>query len=127
MTPTAKVVSLLKTNIDKLEGLKKEHIHAFMIPPQDNTKTDPIIVVSEAGGGRHDYGNSHPIYERGRLQIEFYYPKNYTKDMQKTEHDVRSFLFDQNYICYSNAGHVMTPDTQNITNTLKFNYITEDF
>lgn len=126
MTPAAKVVTLLKQNVDQLEEIQAKHIHAYMISPQDQTKTEPIIVVQEAPGGRHSYGNGVPIFERRRLQIQFYYPKNYTKDMEAIEHSVRAFLFTKKYICYSNGGHVITPDNQNITNTLKFNYQLED-
>ncbi|WP_297820010.1 hypothetical protein [uncultured Lactobacillus sp.] len=122
MTPTAQVVSLLKQNTSKLEGLKKEHIHAYMISPQDKTKTDAILVVSEAPGGRHGYGNGVPIFERRRLQLDFYYPPNYEQDMEAIEQKVRAFLFAHSFRCYANAGHVMTPDNKNITNTLKFNY-----
>ena len=46
MTPTAKVVSLLKQNCDKLPGLKPEHIHAFMIKPNDWSKTDCVVRVN---------------------------------------------------------------------------------
>ncbi|WP_304202389.1 hypothetical protein [Lactobacillus intestinalis] len=126
MTPAAQVVSLIKKNINQFDGLKSEHVHSFMIRQEDKTKTDAIIVVSEQPGGRHTYGNGIPIFERRRLQIEFYYPKNYMKDMEGLEQQIKSFLFAHKYICYSNAGHVISPDQQNITNTLKFNYQKED-
>lgn len=126
MTPAAQVVSLIKKNINQFDGLKSEHVHSFMISQEDRTKTDAIIVVSEQPGGRHGYGNGKPIFEKRRLQIEFYYPKNYMKDMEGLEQQIKSFLFAHKYVCYSNAGHVISPDQQNITNTLKFNYQKED-
>ena len=126
MTPAARVVSLIQNNISQFDGLKKEHVHSFMISQDDKTKTDAIIVVSEAPGGRHIYGNGMPVSERRRLQIEFYYPKNYMKDMEELEKQIRSFLFTYGFICYANAGHIISPDQQNITNTLKFNYQKEE-
>lgn len=126
MTPTAKVVSLLKQNCDKLVGIKAEHVHAFMIKPDDWSNTDCIIRVSELPAGSHEYGNAVPIYERKAVQLEFYYPTSFEQDMDLIEKSVKSFLFAHKIRCYSDAGHVITPDNGNIENTLKFNYIEED-
>lgn len=120
MTPTAKVVALLQAaNID---GLKAEHIHAFMIDKNDWSNTDCVVRVSELPDGRHEYGNAVPINEDKSVQVDFYYPKNYKQDMDSIERSVKSFLFAHKIRCESDAGHVMTPDNQSITNTLKFNY-----
>lgn len=127
MTPTAKVVSLLKQHANELPGLKSEHIHAFMIRPNDWSDEDCIVRVSELPAGTHDYGNAVPIYVRKAVQIEFYYPTNYAQDMDLTEKSVKSFLFAHKIRCYADAGHVITPDNGNIENTLKFNFTEEDF
>ena len=126
MTPTAKVVSLLKQNSDKLVGIKPEHGHAFMIKPSDWSKKDCLIRVSELPAGKHEYGNTVPINEEKAIQIEFYYPVDCQQDMDLIEKSVKSFLFAHKIRCYSDAGHVVTPDNGNIENTLKFNYIEED-
>ena len=126
MTPTARVVSLLKQNANKLPNIKSEHIHAFMIRPNDWSKTDCVLRVSELPAGAHDYGNLVPINEYKAVQIEFYYPVNYQADMDLTEKSVKSFLLAHRIRCSSDAGHVITPDNGNIENTLKFNYIEEE-
>lgn len=126
MTPTAKIVSLLKKNTDHLPGLTANHIHAFMIKPSDWSKTDCVVRVSELPAGAHEYGNAVPINEKKAVQLEFYYPTNYQGDMDLTEKSVKSFLFAHNIRCSSDAGHVITPDNGNIENTLKFNYLEED-
>ena len=126
MTPTAKIVSLLKKNTDPLPGLTANHIHAFMIKSSDWSNTDCVVRVSELPAGAHEYGNAVPINEKKAVQLEFYYPTNYQGDMDLTEKSVKSFLFAHNIRCSSDAGHVITPDNGNIENTLKFNYLEED-
>ncbi len=120
MTPTAKIVSLLKDA--NIPGLAPEHIHAFMIDPNDWSDTECVVRVSELPAGTHEYGNSVPINESKGVQVDFYYPKHYKQDMDLIERSVKSFLFAHNIRCESDAGHVMAPDNQSITNTLKFNY-----
>lgn len=123
MTPTARVVSLLSSNVDVLPGISVEHIHSFAIDRDDDDDKQCIIVVSEIPAGEHDFGNDSVIGTYRRVQIDFYYPKDYTGDMDLTEKSVESFLRNHRIRCYSDAGHVMTPDTENIINTLKFNYL----
>lgn len=125
MTPTAQVVSLLKQNAKSLPGIESKHVHAFMINQNDWDDQHCILRVSEIPAGQHDYGNAVPIYTRKAIQIEFYYPKDYADDMDLTEKSVKSFLFAHHIRCYSDAGHVITPDTKNIENTLKFNLVKE--
>lgn len=126
-TPVADIVGLLTDNIDLFSkfDLKEEHIYPYMLDPDDDTQEYPIVVVSELPRRGHTYGNGMPIYERRRVQITFYYPRDYSGDMEGLESKIQSFLVSKDYYCYSNAGHVMTPDTRDITNTLKFNYIKE--
>lgn len=123
MTPTARVISLLSSNLDKLPGLEEEHIHAFTIGRDDFDNKTCIVVVSEMPAGSHDFGNDTVIGTYRRIQIDFYYPKDYTGDMDLIEKSVKSFLRAHRIRCFSDAGHVMTPDTENIINTLKFNYL----
>lgn len=127
LTPVAQVVQLIKKNIKIFEpfNLKSEHVYSYGISRNDSTNTDPIVVVSELKRAGHTYGNGAPIYERRRIQITFYYPKDYQGPEEGLEQKLRSFLLEYRYFCYSNAGHVMTPDSQNLTNTLKFNHTKE--
>lgn len=124
MTPTAQVVHLLKQS--NIPGISSGHVHAYMIDPRDWSNTDCILRVSELPAGGHEYGNAVPINEKKAVQIDFYYPREYTNDMDLMEASVKSFLFAHKYRCYSDAGHVITPDSKSITNTLKFNYLKED-
>lgn len=124
-TDVATVVSLLKQNTDKFTDILPEHIHGLMISPDDTSDDKPIILVTEITRGRHLYGNNVPIATKKRVQLSFYYPRDYEKDIDKLETTIELFLVGKNYYCYQNAGHVMTPDNRQITNTLKFNYIKE--
>lgn len=121
-TEAAKVVTLLKTHTNEFPQLKSEHIHAYMISDEDNNQTDAIVVVKELNRGRRDMANNTAIREIKRIEIDFYYPKNYTQDMEGLEQQVESFLHAYGYEQYSEAGRTMTPDTQNFINTYRYSY-----
>lgn len=123
MTPTAKIVSLLTNNVDVLIGLKPDNICAYKIDEENVDNTNAILVVSEDADGERDVGNDNILSTVRRVSIMFYYPTNYTGDMDLIERTVESFLYAHGIRRYLNAGHVLTPDSENITNTLKFNYI----
>lgn len=122
MTPTAKIVSLLTNNVDVLIGLKPNNICAYKIDEENVDNTNAILVVSEDADGERDVGNDNILSTVRRVSIMFYYPTNYTGDMDLIERTVESFLYAHGIRRYLNAGHVLTPDSENITNTLKFNY-----
>lgn len=126
-SPVADIVALISDNIEKFEpfGLKADHVYAYMIDREDYSKEDAIIVVSELPAKGSAYGNGIPIYDKRRIQLTFYYPRDFEYDQERLESELRSFLLSYGYQQYQNAGHVLTPDTQNITNTLKFNFIKE--
>ena len=126
MTPAAYVRSVIESRIDDIPNLSSEHVHAFMIDPSDNTKEDLILVISELVDGGSSYGNDQELDIIRQVQLIFYYPPNYEFDMSEIEKSVKQVLFDQRIRCFSDAGHVMTPDNQNIINTLKFKYTEED-
>lgn len=122
MTPTAYIVGMLVDNAQEL-GLTTDNIQAFMIDEDFVDNGEPIVVVSENTAGQHDFGNNDPISTLRRIQIEFYYPKDYEGDMDLIEKSVKSFLRAQDIKCYSDAGHIIAPDSHNIMNTLRFNYL----
>lgn len=124
-TPVADVVSLIRENASLFSDLSSEHVWPYMVDPDDDSQTDAIVVVSELPRRGHVYGNGIPISERRRIQLTFYYPKNWSGDMEGLENQLSSFLLSYGYYNYSNAGHVITPDGQAITNSLNFNYIKE--
>lgn len=122
MTPTAKIVNLLSENVDVLVGLKPDNICAYKIDEENVDNTNAILVVSEDADGERDVGNDNILSTVRRVSIMFYYPTNYTGDMDLIERTVESFLYAHGIRRYLNAGHILTPDSENITNTLKFNY-----
>ena len=122
MTPTARIVGLLSDNADHLEDILIDNICAYMIDEENVDNTHPILVVSEDNDGQRDTGNNTILSTIKRISIMFYYPINFDGDMDSIEKSVESFLYAHGIRRYLNAGHVMTPDTKNITNTLKFNY-----
>ena len=124
-TPVADVISLIRKNASLFSDLSSEHVWPYMVDPDDDSQTDAIVVVSELPRRGHVYGNGIPISERRRIQLTFYFPKNWSGDMEGLENQLSSFLLSYGYYNYSNAGHVITPDGQAITNSLNFNYIKE--
>lgn len=122
MTPTARIVGLLSDSVDSLEDILVDNICAYMIDEENVDNTHPILVVSEDNDGQRDTGNNTILSTIKRISIMFYYPINFDGDMDSIEKSVESFLYVHRIRRYLNAGHVMTPDTKNITNTLKFNY-----
>lgn len=123
MTPAAKIVGILQENVDSFPDILTDNICTYMIGENNVDNQHVILVVSEDSAGSHEFGNDLVIGTIRRISIQFYYPKNYEKDMDLIEKSVESFLRTKRIKCYLNAGHVMTPDSQNITNTLKFNYL----
>lgn len=126
MTPTAKVISLLEDNIDNLPGLISDNIYAYKIDNDNVDNTNVILVVSENSAGEHSFGNNDVLGTKRIIQVEFYYPFDFSEDMDLIEQSVKSFLRANGYKCYLDAGHVMSPDSENIVNTLKFNFFEED-
>ncbi len=124
-TPVADVVSLIRNNASLFHDLSSDHVWPYMINPDDTDQENVIVVVSELPRRGHTYGNGIPISERRRIQLTFYYPRDWLGDMEGLEHQLQSFLIDHDYYCYSNAGHTITPDGQAITNILKFNFLKE--
>lgn len=124
MTPTAYVVSILSENVDKIPGLKDSGIFAFYINGEIND--DVYLLVSETVGLGDEFGNDEILASNKRVQIDLYYPKDYQEDMSVLEQSLKRVLRDKRVYCYSDAGHVLTLDSMNITNTLKFNLKMEE-
>ena len=123
MTPAAKIVGMLQNNVDNFPDILPDNICAYMIGENNVDNQHVILVVGEDSAGSHEFGNDIVVGTIRRISIQFYYLKNYEKDMGLIENSVESFLRTKRIKCYLNAGHVMTPDSQNITNTLKFNHL----
>lgn len=126
MTPTAKIVGLLTDNLDKLKEITSDNICAYKIDNENVDDSHVILVVSEDSDGQRDVGNDKILSTTKRVSIMYYYPKNFTGDMDLIEKSVESFLYAHKIYRYLNAGHIITPDTENITNTMKFTYQEEN-
>lgn len=122
MTATATVVTLLKANIDNLASISATNIHAYNIATNDWADSVPLILVTDIGQSAISYGNDQIGREIEELQVQIYYPADYTGDMETIETALITLLRTNKYYCNSNSGHVMTPDTKNILNTLKFKH-----
>lgn len=122
MTPTAKIVGLLTDNVSQLKGITADNICAYKIDNENVDNEHVILVVSEDSDGQRNVGNDNILSTTRRVSIMYYYPINYTGDMDLIEKSVESFLRAHRIYRYLNAGHIMTPDTENITNTMKFTY-----
>lgn len=92
MTPTAKVVGLLQKNVENIPDLTIDNICSFMIGTNNVDNKHVIVVVSEDSAGTHSFGNDDVISTTRRISIQFYYPKDYTEDMDLIEKSVDSFL-----------------------------------
>lgn len=119
MTPAAYVYGIIVDNIDSIPGLKSDDIYTFGV--DDSAGSDVIVLITEEPGMGDDYGNDNVLYTNKRIQIDFYYPKDYEEDMNALEQSLKKVLRDNGVYCYSDAGHVLSLDSRNITNTLKFN------
>ncbi|TLQ03648.1 hypothetical protein FEZ51_08565 [Pediococcus stilesii] len=126
MTPSNFVLNVLSENLTEIPEISVEHIHTFFIPETETATDVPILVISDLPVIREDYGNDNPVDTVKGVQIIIYYPQKYFDgDMESIESRIKSTLLKNRIRCFSDAGHVITPDTQNIINTLKFNYVKE--
>lgn len=120
MTPAAYVYGILADNIDSIPGLKSDDIFTFDV--DDSAGSDVIVLITEEPGMGDDYGNDNVLYSNKRVQIDFYYPRDYVGDMDELERHLKQVLREHEVYCCSDAGHVLSLDSKNITNTLKFNF-----
>ena len=74
MTPVAKIVGLLCSNVDQLVGLKVDNICPYKIDNENVDDKDVILVVSEDSAGEQEYGNDDVISVLRRITSQFYYP-----------------------------------------------------
>lgn len=122
-TKAAELAILLQDNAKDIPGLSDVHIYAFMIPESDTDTQTPDIVVNEVPRKNRLYANNIPLAELGRIQLTYYCPPDYEGDIESLARSVEAFLLPHGYAEYADAGWAMTPDSKNLTNTYKFNYV----
>ena len=121
MTPAAYVYSIISDNIGDIPGIVPENIFTFYID-DSSVSSDVLVLITEDVGTGDDYGNDNVLYSNKRVQIDFYYPRDYVGDMDELERHLKQVLREHEVYCCSDAGHVLSLDSKNLTNTLKFNF-----
>lgn len=125
MTPAAYIYSIIANNILEVPDLSLDNVYTFYI--DENASFDEVLMlITETVSMGDDYGNNEVLYSNRRIQIDLYYPKDYTEDMTLIERDLKKLLRKNGIYCYSDAGHILTLDSERITNTLKFNFKMEE-
>lgn len=108
-----------------MPNLSLDNVYTFYI--DENASFDEVLMlITETVSMGDDYGNNEVLYSNRRIQIDLYYPKDYTEDMTLIERDLKKLLRKNGIYCYSDAGHILTLDSERITNTLKFNFKMEE-
>lgn len=125
MTSAAYIYSIIANNILEVPNLSLDNVYTFYI--DENASFDEVLMlITETVSMGDDYGNNEVLYSNRRIQIDLYYPKDYTEDMTLIERDLKKLLRKNGIYCYSDAGHILTLDSERITNTLKFNFKMEE-
>lgn len=125
MTPAAYIYSIIANNILEVPNLSLDNVYTFYI--DENASFDEVLMlITETVSMGDGYGNNEVLYSNRRIQIDLYYPKDYTEDMTLIERDLKKLLRKNGIYCYSDAGHILTLDSERITNTLKFNFKMEE-
>lgn len=125
MTPAAYIYSIIANNILEVPNLSLDNVYTFYI--DENASFDEVLMlITETVSMGDDYGNNEVLYSNRRIQIDLYYPKDYTEDMNLIEQNLKKLLRSNGIYCYSDAGHILTLDSARITNTLKFNFKMEE-
>lgn len=125
MTPAAYIYSIIANNILEVPNLSLDNVYTFYI--DENANFDEVLMlITETVSMGDDYGNNEVLYSNRRIQIDLYYPKDYTEDMNLIERNLKKLLRSNGIYCYSDAGHILTLDSARITNTLKFNFKMEE-
>lgn len=122
MTLAADVRSVLVEQIDKLNGVAAANIHTYAIPPTDKTDDKPVFLITEISNNESGYGNNEPTDLAQQPQIQIYYPKDYVLSMDELEVSMKKVMRQDGYLCFSDTGHSMTPDDQQMMVTMKFNH-----
>ncbi|WP_334427233.1 MULTISPECIES: DUF806 family protein [unclassified Levilactobacillus] len=122
MTLAADVRSVLVESIDKLNGVAAANIHTYAIPPTDKTDDKPVFLITEISNNESRYGNNNPTGLTQQPQIQIYYPKDYVLSMDELEISMKQIMRQAGYLCFSDTGHSMTPDDQQMMVTMKFNH-----
>lgn len=116
------IAARLKGVLDKCDGIAPAHVYTFNIDEQDRTYNGPVFLITEIMATDDGFGNDDAVISTKQVQLEIYYPKDYTDDMDALERQIVMYLRGYGYRCFSNPGHIISPDNLQIIATYKFNY-----
>lgn len=107
------------------QGLNTKNVYPYAIDSGNVSLTDPVFLVTEILKDPTNYGGDRFNSMNEELQVQIYYSKETTIDVDSLEDNFLSLLQENEYRPFDISGHVYTPDNQTIVITYKFNHIKE--
>ncbi len=104
-----------------LSGVDAQNIHCYMIKTTDWTADRPVILITEISNNDVVFGSDDVLGRQPQTQVQVYYPPDYPGDMDELENNLKTLLRQNGWYCFSDTGHFISPDDQQIMDTMKFN------
>lgn len=101
----------------KYDWLDAVYINLFPIELKD-VQTKTIALITESSDEPSDWGNGTFNSISSESEVEFFYAKNFSFDMQKTEVQVMKDLEKEGYRISNNRPHFIDPDTGQVIKTI---------
>jgi len=109
------------TNLIK-QGLNTKNVYPYAIDSGNVSLTDPVFLVTEILKDPTNYGGDRFNSMNEELQVQIYYSKETTIDVDTLEDNFLKLLQKNDYRVFSTSGHDFTPDNQTLVITYKFNH-----
>lgn len=109
------------TNLIK-QGLNTKNVYPYAIDSGNVTLTDPVFLVTEILSDLTNYGGDQYSSVDEQLQVQIYYSKDTTIDVDTLENNFLQLLQKNGYRAFDISGHEFTPDNQTLVITYKFNH-----
>lgn len=107
------------------QGLNTKNAYPYAIDSGNVTLTDPVFLVTEILNDPTNYGGDRFNSMNEELQVQIYYSKETTIDVDSLEDNFLNLLQENEYRPFDISGHMYTPDNQTIVITYKVNHIKE--
>lgn len=122
MTLASEIRQVIVNSIEKLPNVSSDQIHTFGIKANDWADDKPVFLITEISNNGSGYGDNEATYLQQQAQVQIYYPKDYVGDMDDLENQLKQVMRLARYYCFSDNGHILTPDDGQLMATLKFNH-----
>lgn len=122
MTLASEIRQVIVNSIEKLPNVSSDQIHTFGIKANDWTDDKPVFLITEISNNESGYGDNEATYLQQQAQVQIYYSKDYVGDMDDLENQLKQVMRSDRYYCFSDNGHILTPDDGQLMATLKFNH-----